>query len=193
MIFDLGEDSPEFGLISVNGQLIFSNETDTHLKAKHIFVRAGEIHIGNETHPHYPNATITLMGAKTDKDITFENTIEPGNKVIANYGLVKMYGQTRKGKMRRLTQEALKGDTEIYIETGLDIRPGDSIGIGATSFVPWASDDGIVQQYDNETGKITLQTALENYHFGRAETTGDLYNGADIRAEVVLLTRNVKI
>lgn len=92
MIFDLGDDSPVFGLVTVNGQLIFSNETDTHFKAKHIFVRAGEIHAGNETHPMATQVTITLFGKKTDKDIVFENTIEPGNKVIANYGVVKMFG-----------------------------------------------------------------------------------------------------
>ena len=34
---------------------------------------------------------------------------------------------------------------------------------------------------------------LDFYHFGRAQSTGDLYSGVDIRGEVVLLTRNVKI
>jgi hypothetical protein len=34
---------------------------------------------------------------------------------------------------------------------------------------------------------------LNYYHYGRAESTGSLYNGLDIRGEVVLLTRNVRI
>ena len=40
---------------------------------------------------------------------------------------------------------------------------------------------------------ITLDKALKNYHYGQKESTASLYNGVDIRNEVLLLTRNVKI
>lgn len=46
MIYDLEETSPDFDFINVNGILTFSDEHDTHLRAKHIFIRAGEFHIG---------------------------------------------------------------------------------------------------------------------------------------------------
>ena len=55
MILDI-EEIPIFKLIRINGVLIFSDESDIHLKAKHIFVCAGELHIGNETHPFQHNA-----------------------------------------------------------------------------------------------------------------------------------------
>ena len=51
MILDI-EETPIYELIRVNGVLIFSDDMDIHLKAKHIFVRAGELLIGNETHPY---------------------------------------------------------------------------------------------------------------------------------------------
>lgn len=51
MVYDL-PDSPVFKVITVNGLLTFLNSTDTHLRAKHIFVRAGEIHIGSPSAPH---------------------------------------------------------------------------------------------------------------------------------------------
>lgn len=63
MILDV-EETPVFELIRINGILIFSNETDIHLRAKHIFIRAGELHIGNETHPYPKKAQITLHGEK---------------------------------------------------------------------------------------------------------------------------------
>lgn len=47
MIFDMDE-SPVYKLIRVNGKLTFDPAKDTHLKAKHIFIRAGELHIGSE-------------------------------------------------------------------------------------------------------------------------------------------------
>jgi len=55
MLYDL-EESPIYELVRVNGILIFSDEKKVHLRAKHIFVRAGELHIGNETHPHMNDA-----------------------------------------------------------------------------------------------------------------------------------------
>ena len=91
MILDI-EETPIFKLIRVNGVLIFSDQMDIHLKAKHVFVRAGELHIGNETHPHPKLATITLYGEKESEAIVYDNAIEAGNKVLANVGLVKMYG-----------------------------------------------------------------------------------------------------
>lgn len=38
-----------------------------------------------------------------------------------------------------------------------------------------------------------LTKALTYYHFGAAATTGTNYQGLDMRGEVVLLTRNIKI
>ena len=51
MILDIPE-TPKIKLLNVNGILIFSDEMDITLNAFNIFVRAGELHIGNETHPH---------------------------------------------------------------------------------------------------------------------------------------------
>jgi hypothetical protein len=120
MILDI-EETPILKLIRVNGILSFSEDMDVHLQAKHIYVRAGELHIGNETNPYQNNAKITLYGEKNEESIFYDNAIEGGNKVIANVGTVKMFGKSRTKKMTRLTQEANKGDTKIYVETGLDL------------------------------------------------------------------------
>jgi hypothetical protein len=52
MVYDL-EESPIYKLIRVNGILTFKNDSNTtlHLRAKHIFVRAGELHIGSKEYP----------------------------------------------------------------------------------------------------------------------------------------------
>lgn len=96
--------------------------------------------------------------------------------------------------MSRLTKELEKGATSLFVEPGLDWVPGDRIAVFPTSFQPHAQDDLIwITSYDNVTGEVKLNNTIEYYHFGRTNSTGDLYNGVDIRAEVVLLTRNVKI
>lgn len=71
--------------------------------------------------------------------------------------------------------------------------PGDRLGLLPTSYEPNAVDDVFITTYDNTTGAVTLNTSLSYYHWGAAESTGNLYNGVDIRGEVILLNRNVKI
>jgi len=65
MLLDIAE-TPIFTMVTINGELHFSDDLDVHLQAFHILVRAGELHIGNETKPHTRNALITLHGLKTE-------------------------------------------------------------------------------------------------------------------------------
>jgi hypothetical protein len=139
------------------------------------------------------NATITLHGEKNAETIVYDNAVEAGNKLIANTGVFKAYGAPRHNKMSRLTKEALKGGSSIFVGPDLDWYPGDMIGIMATSYDSAANDDIVIQTYNNVTGEITFNTTLNYYHFGREESTGTLYNGVDIRGEVLLLSRNVRI
>jgi hypothetical protein len=55
------------------------------------------------------------------------------------------------------------------------------------------SDYAIISAYDSTTGLITLDRPLNYYHFGASLSTATKYSGVDIRGEVVLLTRNIKI
>ena len=101
LILDI-EETPVFDLIRVNGVLTFSNEIDIHLRAKRIFIRAGELHIGSETDPFTKTARITLHGEKDAEALIYENDIDAGNKLIANVGILKMYGKPRTGVLTRL-------------------------------------------------------------------------------------------
>jgi hypothetical protein len=102
MIYDLPGESPIYKLVRVNGILLFKNDTNLHFKAKHIFIRSGELHVGTKTHPHTGNVTITLYGEKNAETIVYDNAVEAGNKLIANVGKLYMYGQQR-SRMSRLT------------------------------------------------------------------------------------------
>lgn len=108
MIFNLNP-SPVYTLVRVNGKLTFENKTDTHLKCKHLFIRAGELHVGSEEYPMEMKARITLYGEKQQETIVYDNAIEAGNKLIANINVMRMYGKPRQWKMSRLTRPALRG------------------------------------------------------------------------------------
>jgi len=192
MVFNL-ENSPIYQLVRVNGNLTFDNTTDTHLNCKHLFIRAGELHIGSKEYPMTKKATITLYGEKNAEAIVYDNAIEAGNKLIANVNVLRMFGMARSWKMNRLTQPALRGAYNFFVEPGLDVRVGDRLGLAPTSYEPHLFDYIIVTGYNSETGQVDHATQLQYYHWGQKESTGPTYNGLDMRGEVVLLTRNVKI
>jgi hypothetical protein len=192
MVFNLKE-SPIYKLLRVNGNLTFDNTTDTHMKVKHLFIRAGELHIGSEEYPMEKNARITLYGNKDMETIVYDNAIEAGNKLIANVNVMRIYGKKRSWKMTRLHKPALKGESVIFIEPGLELVVGDRLGILPTSYEPEHFDDIVVTAYNSATGQVDFDHNLNFYHWGQETSTGPEHDGLDMRGEVVLLTRNVKI
>jgi hypothetical protein len=166
MVFNLNSSSPVYKLIRVNGKLTFDNETDTHLKCKHLFIRAGELHIGSEEYPYAKNARITLYGEKQMETIVYDNAIEAGNKLIANVNILRIYGKARGWSMTRLSSPAEKGSNSFYVEAGLDIVPGDRLALLPTSYDPHTHDDVFVTSYDSSTGKVIVNTTLNYYHWG---------------------------
>lgn len=179
--------------MQINGRLTFKQDSPKlHLRAKYIFVRMGELIIGNETNPFQGEAKITLYGLKQDQHIVYDNAIEAGNKILANTGLIKIYGSPRITRSR-LLKTALAKDSTILVEKGLGWLPNDVIGLAPTTIKWFEKDLAKIKTYNNESGEITLFGPLDFYHWGAAVSTAADYSGIDMRAEVMLMTRNVKI
>lgn len=193
MIFDL-VDSPIFKMITIDGKLSFKQKAiSLKLNVNQIYIRSGELEIGNETHPYSPEAEIVLYGRKNEAAITYNNAIEAGSKLIANTGTLKLFGNSRAQTMTRLLKEAKRGDTSIFVEPGLELFTGDKIAILPSSYGHNAGDFKEVSLYDKKTGEIKLNRDLHYYHWGAAESTALKYNGIDMRTEVLILSRNIKI
>jgi len=195
--------SPKLRLVRVNGILNFKTDIDIEFNAKHIFIRAGELHIGSKANPYLKNCKIILSGEKDQKAIVYDNAIEAGNKLIANLNVLEIHGKKRAQKMTRLLAPALKGDTSITVEKGLDFVTGDRLGLLPTSTQNVASDDVTIVEYDATTGVAKIDRVrppadkngpgLSWYHWGDPVSTEKAYGNVDMRGEVVLLTRNIKI
>ena len=52
----------------------------------------------------------------------------------------------------RLRAEVHRFDTQILVDAGLDLVPGDRLALLPTSYAPDAADDVFVKTYDNLTG-----------------------------------------
>jgi len=111
---------------------------------------------------------------------------------MVNTGLITMYGKER-SQGSRLRESVYKGDNEIRVEPGLDWKADDKIFL-ATSNMQWQhSEYRDLISYDSATGIAVLDEDLDFFHFGQDDSTGDDYSGVDMRTEVRLLTRNIKI
>lgn len=158
-------------------------------------IRGGELYIGTEGDRYVNEGKITLHGGRNEPTIAIEDQgIEAGSKIIANIGRLNMFGKKRSFKMTRLTKPAAIGDKTIFVETkNVDLAEGDRIAIAPTGVDYDKGETRNVVSYNKNTGEIELDSALDWYHFGADKSTGEKYNGVDMRGEVLSLSRNIKI
>ena len=93
--------------------------------------------------------------------------------------------------MTRLRSTHYQGDEKIIVEEGLDWQEGDQIYLAPSAMQHDHSEYRTIVSYVGS--QITLDEPLDHYHWGTGSSTGATYNGVDIRTEVILLSRNVKI
>lgn len=84
----------------------------------------------------------------------------------------------------------------------MDLVAGDRIALVPTSYENTASDDCHITEYDIATGiakidrsrdiKVDKKAGLLFYHWGAEKSTKDEY-GVDMRGEVLILSRNIKV
>lgn len=80
----------------------------------------------------------------------------------------------------------------IYVDPNLDWQQGEKIYLAPSNMNHLGSDYRTIMSYDSGSGMLYLDRPLDFYHFGGDSTAND-YSGVDMRAEVVLLDRNVVI
>jgi len=193
--FDL-EESPILKSLTINGRLTFKNDTeeavDRTLNAYWIFVRAGDFIIGDESAPYNGTATVKLYGDPIGDPIAFSMLTEGGNKGLFVVGEVKMYGQQR-DQMSRLRATVEKGDKTATVYGGLDWKAGDMVSLLPTAIQEDHLEVATIESYDFNTGEITFVEELKWYHWGKSSSTAATHSGLDMRGEVLLLTRNVRV
>ena len=197
MELDLAE-TPIFDTIEINGCLHFKQGKkgeDIGLDVKKILIRGGELYIGTKEKPFDNIATIRLHGDRNEPTIAIEDQgIEAGSKIIANIGRLNLIGKSRSFKMTRLTEPAKIGDKTIKVDKkNVDLKEGDRIAIAPTDVKYDRGETRNVVKYNSGTGEIELDSPLKWYHFGAAKSTAEKYNGVDMRGEVLLLSRNIRV
>jgi len=84
------------------------------------------------------------------------------------------------------------GTNTAKVKTQLDWQSGDQLYFAPTAMQATHSDYATIDEYNSETGDLTLTTGFSFYHWGQEPSTFDSH-GVDMRGEVVLLSRNIQI
>lgn len=148
--------------------------------------------IGNETDYFNGQAEIVLHGNSSDPDFDLSDRIEIGHKALIVAGKAEFFGQKRSG-FSRLYRTIYKSENSTFVEPELDWKTGDKVALLPTATQSNHTDYMEISVYDELTGYIEFTGPVQYYHWGQEWSTDDDYNGVDMRGEVVLLSRNVRV
>jgi len=187
------DSTPELNAIVVEGSIIFLPDSDPNhernFDARYIFVTGGLMEVGTAEFPYTSRLTITMHGNVYDPYLPIY-----GNKVIAvRFGTLDMHGVERSKTWTVMDSTAEAGSTQITLATAVDWVAGEEIAVAATSYDGREGEKRRIVAVDNSNPAkpvLTLDEALEFKHFAKIETYGG--EEIDMRAEVALLTRNVR-
>lgn len=193
MVLDISE-TPILRSIEINGRLTIRNDGGNYtLHSYLIFVRKGEFIVGTEDEPFTGNAQIILYGDRASKDIYFnEHMFEGGNKAIAVTGTLRMFGQPVTRRWSRLASSITAGSRSLtLIDPPDDWQVGDELGIAPSGREYSQRDRCTITGISGNT--ITCSAAFSYNHYGAASLDSTKHGDIDIRAEVIHLSRNVKV
>lgn len=150
--------------------------------------------VGTEEHPYTSKLTITMHG-----DVTTPAIPSFGNKNIAvMHGTLSMVGKPRSVVWTLLDRTVLDNATQITLipqASTFDWAVGEQIVIAPTGYSKDEAEVRTIVAVDSDHDVaakpvLTLDRPLVYKHYAATETYGDDF--IDMRAEVGLLTRNVK-
>ncbi|MFD2588866.1 G8 domain-containing protein [Croceitalea marina] len=180
----LDTSTPNLGSLIVNGKLIFE-DSDVTLTARWIMVH-GLLQIGTKENPFQSKATITLNGPEEDV-----NTM--GGRFLTTMmgGSLEIHGASAS----KLSWGQLEGNLEVGATSlTLNLEPkgwqiGDKIAIAPSGYEPYEAEELTITGINGNS--ISFTPALQYAHYGELQE----YEGKilDERAEVAMLTRNVRI
>jgi cell migration-inducing and hyaluronan-binding protein len=121
---------PALNGLTINGKLVFADESDLELTTEWIMV-FGELQIGTEAAPHQHNATITLTN-----DVPDEQLMGMGDRgIMLSGGTLNLHGN-RTNAWTKLASTAEAGSTTIEVLDASQWQAGDEIVLASTDFDP---------------------------------------------------------
>lgn len=134
-----------------------------------------------------------------------DDIADSGTKSLVVTGQLELYGEYPSTYRTRLSAIAHAGDTEIFVVDDIsEWAVGDELVLGANNVDGTGYEKVEIAAIDANLKKVTLTSALQNWHYGHqyitvghsanAETQIDSnFTELDMRTPVGHITRNIKI
>ena len=181
---------PRLASITIQGALELLDELNHTIGADYILIEGGTLIAGSPEKPFANMATFVLYGNQLSPEIILPPRGPTlGAKAIGVFGKLILYGQERAVIWTHLAETVAPGSDTIEVIGTPDWNVGDEIVIASTSFEMLHTEKFQILSISQST--ITLNGTLQYKHLGE-ETTVDDHTYIQ-RAEVGLLTRNIKI
>ena len=196
---------PPLYAVIVEGVIMWEDQPEMTFDAWFIMVREGQFRIGSPEKPHEGKLTITLYGTKESKQLPGF-----GNKsIMVHNGQIDIHGKPLTKTWTMLEKGASPDDETITVIDETNWKVGDQIIIAPTGQNKDEVEERTIKKIDGKV--ITLDKALVYHHFsgtvdpnephlknGQTETINTINppnrdGPITLRAEVGLLTRNVKV
>ena len=181
---------PRLANLTICGILELLDALNHTIEADFILIDGGKLVVGSPTQPFQNMATFTLHGNKTSREIILPPSGPVlGAKAIGVFGQLSLHGQQRLVIWTHLAQTVLPGSDTIEVVDTPDWRVGEEIIIASTSYEMLHTEKFHILDISGKN--ITLNGTIRYKHLGE-ETIIDGHTFIQ-RAEVGLLTRNIKI
>ncbi|MEM8494969.1 MAG: G8 domain-containing protein, partial [Planctomycetota bacterium] len=186
--------TPSLNGVRVMGQLVFEDEQDVSLTTRWLAVMGNnsKLQVGTEDRPFEHRATITFTGTDETQNVMGEEPFASGTKflMVMNGAELDLHGvAAEKVSWTQLNGSVARSDTQITLLTETGWEPGDQIVIAPSAFDPYEAEKVTVTAVDGP--RVTFTPALSHGHYGQLQTIAG--RTVDQRAEVGLLTRNIKL
>jgi hypothetical protein len=179
--------------ITVGGELLGVQNRNVSVTTKYIMVMGSGalLEVGQEFTPYPGSAVFTLNATPTDPDI-----MGMGNKFIGAMGnaLLRLHGLPRVS-WTQLGANVSAGSSTVVLKEPVDWQPGDSIVI-VSSRRNWnEAEKRTISSVQPGNTTLTLSSPLAYPHTGvvKSYTDGSRTWTADLRAQVGLLTHNIRV
>ncbi|MCP3098669.1 hypothetical protein LZ198_07240 [Myxococcus sp. K15C18031901] len=181
------------GAITVGGELLGVQNMNFDVTTPYIMVMGSgaRLEVGQELTPFPSAGVITLVGESTAPDI-----MGMGNKFVGamNSATLRLHGQERVS-WTQLGRNAPAGSSAIYVKEAVNWQAGDTLVV-VSSHRDWnEAEKRTVTGVTEGNTRLALSSPLTYAHTGvvKTYTEGSRTWTADLRAQVGLLTHNIKI
>jgi hypothetical protein len=197
---------PVLSVLLIEGELYFDQNKDLDLAAEYIIINGGKLQVGTEKDPYLRQGTITLHGDRY-KSIEIghigSKALVVGAKGMAHShdgthhmtgtsGSLEIHGAKRLRTWTKLNTTAYAGQNFIVTSEPVDFALGEMIVITGSE-IPgdsfYEEVVTVVQTLDNR--QVYFEPSLVYTH--RSEIVTVQGRVLDLRCEVGLLTRNIKV